>query len=305
MTPRRRTIALVAAAVMAFAVGAIAQVDRFAAVKMRAEQAGDGVVVLYGAGGNIGVWTGSDGVVLVDDQFAPLAPKVRAAVDSISGNKPIRFVFNTHWHGDHVGGNQALAEAGATIVAQDNVRRRMSTMQMSMMGDTVPPSPGKALPIITFPDSVTFHLNGQDVVCFHVAPAHTDGDAMVWFPTSNVLHCGDIFFNGRYPIIDLTNGGSYQGMIDASARALALIGPATRVIPGHGPLGDKATLQKYHDMLVAYRDRLKKQMSGGKTLDQVKSTHFAADLDSIWGKGGISPDRMVETAYKSLSRNKR
>ena len=278
--------------------------DRFAAVRMRAIAVAPGQVMLMGAGGNIGVWTGSDGVVLIDDQFAQLSAKLRAAVDSISGGKPIRFVLNTHWHGDHVGGNEKLASAGAVIVAHDNVRRRMSVMQFRtvVFNDTVPPSPSGALPIVTFNDSLTFHLNGQEVRVFHVAPAHTDGDVIVHFPETNVIHMGDTFFNGIYPVIDVSSGGSIDGMIAADDRVLAFIDSSTRVIPGHGPLGDRASLKAFRDMMATVRGRIRPLVAAGRTVDQVLAAKPTADLDATWGKGGMTGERFIRVVYADLAR---
>jgi len=282
---------------------AFAQQD-FEKVQITTTKVAEGVSMLSGAGGNIGVSTGADGVFLVDDEWAPMTAKVKAAVAALS-DKPIRFVLDTHWHDDHTGGNKDLGEAGVLIVAHDNVRTRMSTEQfIAAFNMKVPPAPPRALPVVTFDDSVTFHLNGDEVHAFHVAPAHTDGDAVVHFRRANVVHAGDIFFNGFYPFIDLSSGGSLRGMITASDRILSLANERTRIIPGHGPLGDRAALQAYRDMLVSVRDRIQPMITAGKTSAQVLAAKPTHDLDEKWGKGFLKPDQFVEIAYASLSKDR-
>ncbi len=270
---------------------------------IRAVPIARGLTMLLGAGGNIGVCTGEDGVILIDDQFAELSGRIKAKVDSISGGKPIRFVINTHWHGDHVGGNEKLGQAGAVILAQDNVRRRMSAMQfIAAFQETVPPSPPKALPIVTFTDSMTLHANGYEMRVFHVRNAHTDGDVMIWFPEADALHMGDCLFNGRFPLIDVSSGGTLDGMIAADDIALTLVKGTTRIIPGHGPLADKAVLQDYRDMLVQVRERLTPLVRQRKTPDQIIALHPLADMDSTWGKGNIKTDRFIRIIAEDLSR---
>jgi cyclase len=313
MTPRFLVRALMAtAALVALALPLRAQSptpppapqDRFAGVKIRAVPIAPGIAMLIGAGGNIGVCTGEDGVILIDDQFAELSDRIKASVDSISGGKPIRFVINTHWHGDHVGGNERMAQGGAVILAQDNVRRRMSVRQFMSAVDTVPPSPHAALPIVTFTDSVTLHVNGHEMRVFHVRNAHTDGDAMVYFPDADALHMGDCMFNGRYPLIDVLNGGTIDGMIAADDVALKLVKPSTKIIPGHGLLTDAAGVRTFRDMLAMVRDRLKPLVRQGKTADQIIALHPLADIDSTYGKGNIKPDRFIRIVVDDLSRQR-
>ncbi|MEJ7812079.1 MAG: MBL fold metallo-hydrolase [Gemmatimonadaceae bacterium] len=261
----------------------------------------ENTAMLVGAGGNIGVSIGTDGTFLVDDQFAPLTPKIRAILDSVD-KRSIRFVLNTHWHGDHTGGNENLGKAGALIVAHENVRRRMSVGQfIRQLGDTVAPSPSAALPVVTFTDAVTFHLNDDEIHAFRVPPAHTDGDAIVHFRKANVIHMGDTYFNGSYPFIDLSSGGSLEGMVHAADTAIALSNESTRVIPGHGALSNKGELTAYRDMLAAIRDRIRKQVVAGKKLDAVLASKPTQEWDETWGKGFIKPAQFVETAYTSLA----
>jgi cyclase len=265
-----------------------------------------GVKMLMGRGGNIGVSSGADGVFLVDDQYAPATPAIRRAVARFAGNAAIRFVLNTHWHGDHTGGNENMGGTGVLIVAHDNVRRRMSTQQfIAAFGDTVPPSPRAALPVVTCAEDVTFHLNGDEIHAFHVAPAHTDGDAIVHFRRANVLHMGDTFFNGFYPFIDLSSGGSVEGMVAAAERGLALADASTRIIPGHGPLATRDQLRAYRDVLAAARDRVRAAIAAGQTLAQVKAARPLAEFDATWGAGFMKPDTFLEIVYTDLSRARR
>lgn len=270
-------------------------------VQVRALKAGDGVYMLTGSGGNIGLSIGADGAILVDDQFAPLSDKIKAAVAALGG--PIRFLLNTHWHGDHTGGNEPFAKSGVVIVAHENVRRRLSVEQfIAVFGQRVPAAPAGALPVVTFTDAVTFYLNGDSINVFHVAPAHTDGDAIVWFRHANVIHMGDTFFNGRYPLVDLSSGGSIDGMVVAADRVLALSDTNTTIIPGHGPLGDRAALQAYRAMLVTVRDRIRQAVAAGRTLEQVQAAKPTAEFDAVWGNGRITPALFVEILYQDLSR---
>ena len=285
------------------ALPAAAQQD-FSKVEVKAEKMAGGVYMLTGAGGNIGVSAGPDGVFLIDDQYAPLTDRIRAAVATVS-DKPVRFVLNTHWQGDHVGGNENLGKTGAVIFAHENVRKRMSTEQFIKLFDSkVPPSPAGALPLVTFIDAVSFHVNGDDIDAFHVPPAHTDGDAIVFFRQANVLHMGDTFFNGIYPLVDLSSGGSIDGMISACDRGLGMGDASTKIIPGHGPAGTKADLKTFRDMLAVSRDAVLPLVKAGKSLDEVKAAKPTAALDEKWGKGFIKPDTWVQILYADLSGKK-
>ena len=274
--------------------------QNFDSITVRAQALRGGVYMLTGAGGNIGVSTGSDGTFLIDDQYAPLTPKIIAAVAAITP-QPIKFVVNTHWHGDHTGGNENIGKAGALIVAHRNVRQRMSTEQFnSIFNRRTPPSPASALPIVTFNDTVTFHLNGDDIVVFHVAPAHTDGDALVHFIKADVIHMGDTYFATGYPFVDVSSGGNVNGVIGAADRALALCGPQTIIIPGHGPVQNCGALREYRNMLVVARDRVQAEMRKGRTLEQLVAANLTSEFDAKWGGGFIRPPVFLELVYRSL-----
>lgn len=274
--------------------------DRFAGVEMEREKVTDNLYMLRGAGGNIAVFAGGDGVFMVDDQFAPLTEKIRRAVSAIS-DEPLRFVINTHWHGDHTGGNEKFGEAGALVVAHENVRERMSTEQfIEAFQRRVPASPAAALPVITFTDATTFHWNGDTVRVQHVDPAHTDGDSIVYFAGANVIHTGDIYFNGSYPFIDLSSGGSVNGVIAAMDTVLAMADKKTRIIPGHGPLSDRAELKAQRDMLVALRDRIRKLIDAGNSREQVIAARPTKAYDGKYGQGFMKPDIWTGIVYDSL-----
>lgn len=299
----KRLVRLAAAALAAAGTapaGLLAQ--NFDTVQVRTIKAGDGVYMLQGAGGNIGMSAGPDGVILVDDQYAALTDKIKAAIAAVNPG-PIRFLVNTHWHFDHTGGNENFEKAGVVIVAHENVRRRMSVEQfMTSFAQAIPASPSGALPVVTFTDTVTFYYNGDSITAFHVAPAHTDGDVVVWFRHANVVHMGDTFFNGRYPLVDLKSGGAVNGLIAAADRVLGMANADTKIIPGHGALGDRAALTAYRTMLATVRDRIKAAIGAGRTLEQVQAAKPTAEFDAVWGNGRITPTLFVEILYQDLSR---
>jgi glyoxylase-like metal-dependent hydrolase (beta-lactamase superfamily II) len=294
----RRLSLLLAATI---ATPAAAQQD-FSKVEVKVEQVAPGVAVLFGAGGNIGLSYGVDGNVIIDDQFAPLVPKIQAAVKSVDPD-PVRFVINTHWHGDHTGGNEAFGTAGAVIVAHDNVRRRMSVDTFSkQMNQTLKATAKAGLPVVTFAQGVNFHLNGDRLQVVHVDNAHTDGDALVYWTNANVLHMGDtFFFKATYPFIDRESGGSIDGMIAAAKTALGIVKPGGKVIPGHGPVATREDLQGYHAMLVDIRAKVAAGVRAGRSKAAVVASKPTAAYDGkVATNGFIKPDRFVETMYDEL-----
>lgn len=306
MNYRRKIISYVVLYLLLFTVSsAFGQDKDFDKVQIKTVKLSENVYMLLGSGGNIGVYAGEDGVFLVDDQFAPLTKKIKAAIGKIS-DKKIRFVINTHWHFDHVGGNENLGEMGSVIIAHENVRKRMSTDQfIEFFQKKIPASPKVALPIITFTKDLVFHLNGENIHVFHVNNAHTDGDAIVYFRNSNVIHTGDIYFAGLYPFIDTSAHGSVNGVIDAAQYVLSIINDDTKVIPGHGPLSNKAELRAYVDMLISVRAKISKQISDGKTIEEIQRTKPTQAFDKKWGHGMLTPDQFVQILYKNLSMNQK
>jgi glyoxylase-like metal-dependent hydrolase (beta-lactamase superfamily II) len=292
--------ARLAAVVCLSAAPVLAQQQDFSKVEVKAEKVAEGVYMLTGAGGNIGLSVGTDGTYVIDDQYAPLTDKILGAIKAITP-APVRFVVNTHWHGDHTGGNENLGKAGALLVAHENVRRRMSTEQfVAAFGRKVDPSPAAALPVVTFTDAVTFHWNGDEIRVYHVPPAHTDGDSIIHFVKADVVHMGDVFFNGGYPFIDVSSGGRLDGYIAAADRVLAGTTDKTRIIPGHGPLAVKTDLQAFRDVLKTMRDRIAKLKAEGKTRDQAIAAKPTADHDAKWGQGFMKGDTFTGLAYDSL-----
>jgi glyoxylase-like metal-dependent hydrolase (beta-lactamase superfamily II) len=270
-------------------------------VVVEAARVAGNVYMITGQGGNIGLCTGDDGAFLIDDQFAPLTDQILAAVAELTP-EPVRFVVNTHWHFDHTGGNENLGEAGAIIVAHENVRKRLSTEQfMAAFNRTVPASPPGALPVITFTDAVTFHWNDDELHVLHVKPAHTDGDAIIHFRRANVIHVGDVYFNGMYPFIDASAGGRIAGMIEAVDRVLELADDDTRFIPGHGELSGRDELRAYRAMLKTVHDRVQKLIDEGKSRGEIIAAKPTRDLDADWGRGFMKPDPWVGIVYDSMA----
>jgi len=278
-----------------------AQTD-FSKVQMKATKVAGNVYMLEGSGGNIGVSVGDDGLLIVDDQFAPLADKIRAALKGIA-DKKLHFILNTHWHGDHTGGNVAFG-AEATIIAHDNVRKRLATEQKStVFNRTTPPSPKEALPVITFDQTLTVHFNGEDIRAIHYPQGHTDGDSVIFFSASNVVHLGDDFFAGRFPFVDLESGGTVEGLIRNIGELITKIPEGAKLIPGHGPISNIDDLKSYHRMLQQTTEIVRQKITAGKTLDQIK-TEGLPDEWKPWGEGFIKTDRWVETIYRSLTAKK-
>ncbi len=295
-------MALGAAAALVFSLPALAQETDFAAVQIRTQQLGNGLFMLLGEGGNIGLSTGPDGSVLVDTQYAPLNEKIVAAVRAAGGGD-VKYVINTHWHGDHTGGNEPLGLAGAVIIAHDNVLTRMSTEQfMAAFDRRVEPSPAAARPVVTFPSRTTFHLNGNVVNVVHVANAHTDGDSIVHFANANVIHTGDAYMKDVYPFIDVSSMGSIDGFIRSSEAVLARSDANTKIIPGHGALANRSDMQRFHDMLVKVRGNIQTLIDQGKTEDEVVAAKPTAEFDDPWGKGFMNPEQFTRFAYQSLER---
>ncbi len=258
----------------------------------------DDLFLLMGRGGNIGLSVGDDGAFLIDDQYAPLTDRILAAVAAVT-DQPVRWVLNTHWHGDHTGGNENLGEAGAMIVAHRNVYRRMNPAEFADLVGRSGQAPQPALPVVTFDQGLQFHWNGRHIEVTHIGRAHTDGDAIVHFPRANVFHMGDTFFRGRYPFIDVDSGGGVDGVIAAANFVLERSNDATRIIPGHGELATPAHLREYRDMLETVRLRVAGMVAEGHSEDEVVAASPTADLGAGWGEdaGG----RFVRAVYRSLA----
>ena len=271
--------------------------QRFDDVKIETIQVSDHVYMLIGAGGNIGVSIGEDGVFVIDDQFAPLTPKIETAIKALS-DKQIKYLVNTHYHGDHTGGNVNMHKLGATIIAHDNVRHRLETTPKR--DNTMHPK--EALPIITFNDELNIHINGEKVAVFHAEHAHTDGDALLYFTESNVFHTGDTYFKGRYPFIDLNSGGSVNGYINAVELGLASINDNTKIIPGHGSLSNKAEYETFLNMLKTLKDLVLTEIKAGKSEDDVaKNEALTKTFDDLgYGSGFINSEKIRRTLYVSL-----
>ena len=271
----------------------------FSKVEVKATPVSGPVYMLTGAGGNIGVSAGPDGVLIVDDQFAPLADKIRAALQGVGGGR-LRFVLNTHWHGDHTGGNPVFGKE-ASIVAHENVRKRLATEQ-TVFGQKSPPLPPEGLPVITFGSSLSVHFNGEEIKVMHAPHGHTDGDSIIYFTKSNVVHMGDQFFNGTFPFVDLGSGGDVDGYVRNVADVVSKTPANAKIIPGHGPLATLDDLKAFHQMLVETTGLVRERMKAGRTLDQIKAEGLPAKWKA-WGQGFIKTDFWIETVYNSYSRS--
>jgi glyoxylase-like metal-dependent hydrolase (beta-lactamase superfamily II) len=296
-------LAIAAGAVLAVAARADKEEEKspisqrpWSQIELKVDKLGGNVSVVYGEGGNIGILAGDDGALVVDSQFAALSHKLKAAVDKLAP-KGMRALVNTHWHFDHTGGNAAIGEHGVTILAHDNVRPRMEKGANGRFG-VIPPAKHEALPIVTYSDGVTLHLNGEEVHVFHVQPAHTDGDSIVQFKHANVIHMGDCWMTISYPFVDTASGGRFSGYIDAADKVLALADDNTKIIPGHGPASDKKGLQAWRDMLAAILAKVKEQAAAGKSLADIQAMGLTKEWDARWGQAFIKPDVVVAEAYE-------
>ncbi|WP_405233204.1 MBL fold metallo-hydrolase [Lentisalinibacter salinarum] len=297
-----RVMMAAAAAATAVAAGPVQAQDDMADVEIGVTDLGDGLYMLTGRGGNMGLSVGEDATFLIDDQFAPLTPKIKAVIAGLTEDA-VKFVFNTHWHFDHVGGNENFGETGAVIVAHDNVRERMSEDQfLEAFNQEVPASPPEALPVVTFNDRVTLHLNGETIRAFHTPHAHTDGDSVIYFDGANVFHMGDTFFHKMYPFIDASSGGSVDGVIEAASAVLAMADEDSVIIPGHGPIATRDDLRAYRDMLATVRDSVKAMIGDGMTLEQVQAANPTADFDAVHNEMGMfEPAQWVGLLYGLLA----
>ena len=269
-------------------------------VEIQVQQVGEGLYMLVGRGGNLGLSVGEDATFLIDDQFAPLTDKIVAAVATVT-DRPIDYVLNTHWHFDHTGGNENLGDS-TMIMAHDNVRKRMAAGQfLEAFQMQIDPAPDVALPVLTFNDTLTLHANGLTIHGFHIENAHTDGDTLVHFKEANVVHMGDTFFNSIYPFVDLESGGDVEGMIEAVEVVLGLSDDETAIIPGHGPLADRKTLEGYHAMLTGVRDAVAKGIAEDMSLEEIQATKPSAPFDAEFADGFVPPDRFVAAVYGSLT----
>jgi glyoxylase-like metal-dependent hydrolase (beta-lactamase superfamily II) len=272
----------------------------FSKVEIKTTDLGDGMYMLEGQGGNITVAVAKDGIIMVDSQYAPLHDKIKAAISSIS-NQPIKYVINTHFHGDHVGGNESFSRDGAIVIAENVKNRLASGTTNGLTGVKTPPATPAALPSKTYTGHFQIRLRGRVADLKHIENAHTDGDTYVWFKTANVLSTGDTFTQGRYPNIDFANGGNIKGMIAATDAYLKLANAKTRIVPGHGPLADKAALAEYRTMLITARDRMAKLVKDGKTEDEVVAAKPFADLDARWAPTELAGRNFIRVVYHSLA----
>ena len=267
----------------------------FSKVEIKVTKVAGNVYMLEGSGGNIGVSVGADGILIVDDQFAPLADKIKAALKTLGAGK-LKFILNTHWHGDHTGGN-AVFGPDAPIIAQTNVRKRLAEGSTARKVD---PAPREALPVITFDQALSVHFNGEEIRVIHFPHGHTDGDSVIFFTGSNVVHMGDDFFAGKFPFVDLASGGDVEGYARNVGDVITKLPPGVKIIPGHGPLSSPDDLKSFHQMLVETIDIVRKKMAAGKTLAQIKAEGLPDEWKS-WGTGFVKTDLWIETVFNSLS----
>ena len=293
---KAKLIQSIAVCLSLVALPATAQRD-FSKVEIKTTELNGGVFMLSGAGGNIGASVGDDGVFIIDDQFAPLSEKIMEALGELS-DQPVSYVINTHWHGDHTGGNENFGASGAVIVAHENVRKRMSTKQfIAAFGREVPAAPDTALPVVTFSENANFYFNDSNIQVIHIPTAHTDGDSVVFFTEANVLHMGDTFFNGFFPFIDQSSGGTLDGVIAAAEKALSMVDGDTMIIPGHGPLSKKADLENYLTMLNDVKAAIAPLISEGKSRKDVVAANPLEEIGKTWGNGFMKTDVFTGIAF--------
>jgi len=278
----------------------IASAGHHEEVKITAHRVADGIYMVTGKGGNIGLFIGTDGTFLIDDQFAPLTDKILATIKSVGGDHP-RFLINTHYRGDHTGGNEKLGKKGTLIFSHHNVRERLETgSTIAAFKMTRPPVAKDGLPVVTYSKKVKFHLNGDTVHVKHVPHAHTDGDSFIFFEKANVIHAGDFLFNGFYPFIDVHHGGSLKGMIRAVDKILRMSNEQTKIIPGHGPLADKKQVAEYRTMLATAYERLRKLKAEGKSAQEAATAGPLDDLEATWGDGLFNGARWIEIIWAGV-----
>ena len=297
-------VCALAAFVGVFAVNAQGQQQDFSKVEIKATKQTNNFYTLDGQGGTIGVLTGPDGVFMVDTQFAPLSDKIIAAVKKVSNNAPIRYVVNTHVHGDHTGGNENLAKTGAVLLSRTELRYRLAHPAPGANGAPGTPAPPAALPMITYEGPVTFHMDGEDVELIPIPHAHTDGDTLVVFPNNDIIMTGDFYRSVQYPNIDRANGGSLRGMLDGIALVIGLAGPKTKIIPGHGDTVDRSALVAHRDMMLAVRDKIAPMVAQGKTLQDVIAAKPTADFDAKVPNASTTSERFITQVYQELKEGK-
>lgn len=272
--------------------------DDFSKVEIKATKVAGNVYMLEGSGGNIGVSVGVDGILIVDDEFAPLADKIKAALKGLGDGK-LKFILNTHWHGDHTGGNVVFGP-DAPIIAQTNVRKRLAEGS-NVPNRIVKPAPKEALPVVTFDQSLSVYFNGEEIRVIHFPHGHTDGDAVIFFTGANVVHMGDDFFNGMFPFVDLDSGGDVDGYVKNVGEVIAKLPANAKIIPGHGPLASLEDLKRFHHMLTETTDIVRKKMAAGKTLEQIRAEGLPEEWKS-WGTGFVNTDRWISTIHRSFTK---
>ena len=285
---------------LALAGPAIAQQD-FSKVEIKVNKVADGIYMLEGQGGNMGLSVGEDATFLIDDQFAPLSDKIKAAIATVA-DKPVKFLMNTHWHGDHVGGNENFGKSGAIIIAQDNVRKRLREVTMSR-GQPREPSPPAALPVITFGEDVTLHINGATIHGMHMVPTHTDGDTIIYFEEANILHTGDAYIHAGYPFADSDSGGDFEGFITSAKAILAIVNDDTKIIPGHGPVSSKKDIEEFLKVMTLVHDRVAALMKKKMSREDIIKSNPMPEYRDTWGAGFMGPDAIIGAAYDSITRH--